>query len=55
MNVFDEPLLISLLKRNSQPAFRKLYNHYADHLFAFCMQYTHSRETSEELGKATLI
>lgn len=55
MNVFDEPLLISLLKRNSQPAFRQLYDHYAGHLFTFCMQYTHSRETSEELVEDTFV
>lgn len=55
MNVFDEPLLIALLKKNSQSAFRKLYDHYAGHLFAFCMQYTHSRETSEELVEDTFV
>lgn len=52
---FDEALHISELKRDSQHAFRVLYDHYAVRLFSFCMQYTHSREKSEELVEDTFV
>lgn len=37
------------LKQGSQEAFKSLYDLYAKRLYAFCMEYTHSRENTEEI------
>ena len=43
MTETNEALLIQQLKKDSQQAFRRLYDKYAARLYAFGMQYTHSR------------
>ncbi|MBQ6284324.1 MAG: RNA polymerase sigma-70 factor [Bacteroidales bacterium] len=45
----SEPELIALLKQGSQEAFKSLYDLYARRLYAFCMEYTKSREDTEEI------
>lgn len=44
-----EDILIEALKHDSQRALREIYRMYSTRLYAFCMQYTKSRESSEEL------
>lgn len=51
----SEDILIDAMKRNSEQAFEKIYQLYADRLFAFCMQYTKSHEKSEELVEDTFV
>lgn len=55
MTETNEALLIQQLKKDSQQAFRRLYDKYAARLYAFGMQYTHSRESTEELVEDTFI
>ena len=55
MTETNEALLIQQLKKDSQQAFRRLYDKYAACLYAFGMQYTHSRESTEELVEDTFI
>ena len=45
----SEAELIALLKQGSEDAFRSLYEMYARRLYAFCMEYTYSREDTEEI------
>ena len=45
----SESELIALLKQGSQEAFKSLYDLYARRLYAFCMEYTKSREDTEEI------
>ena len=45
----SEAELIALLKQGSEEAFRSLYEMYARRLYAFCMEYTYSREDTEEI------
>ncbi|MBR1927567.1 MAG: RNA polymerase sigma-70 factor [Bacteroidales bacterium] len=45
----SEPELIALLKQDSEEAFKSLYDMYARRLYAFCMEYTYSREDTEEI------
>lgn len=51
----NERLLIEQLKEGSQQAFHRLYDKYAFRLYTFGMQYTHSREGTEELVEDTFI
>lgn len=55
MTETNEALLIQQLKKDSQQAFRRLYDKYAARLYAFGMHYTHSRESTEELVEDTFI
>ena len=45
----NEVELIQNLKKGSEEAFRSLYEMYARRLYAFCMEYTKSREDTEEI------
>lgn len=45
----DEKELIILLKNGSQKAFDRLYQMYSKQLYAYCYQYTKSREETEEI------
>jgi RNA polymerase sigma-70 factor (ECF subfamily) len=45
----NEKELIILLKQGSQKAFDSLYQMYAKRLYAYCYQYTKSREETEEI------
>lgn len=51
----SEPELIALLKQGSQEAFKSLYDLYARRLYAFCMEYTKSREDTEEIVQDAFI
>lgn len=48
-NELNERMLISELKRNSQKALDNIYKMYAKRLYAFCLQYTKSKENAEEI------
>ena len=41
--------LIARLKLGNEDAFKSIYDLYARRLYAFCMEYTHSREDTEEI------
>lgn len=45
----SESELIAKLKQGSEKAFNALYAMYARRLYAFCMEYTKSREDTEEI------
>ena len=45
----DEAELIAQLKHGSEKAFSALYAMYAKRLYAFCLEYTKSRENTEEI------
>ncbi|MBO4231595.1 MAG: RNA polymerase sigma-70 factor [Bacteroidales bacterium] len=45
----SESELIALLKQGSEEAFQSLYDLYARRLYAFCLEYTKSREDTEEI------
>ncbi|GHT71068.1 DNA-directed RNA polymerase sigma-70 factor [Bacteroidia bacterium] len=45
----NEKELITLLKQGSQRAFDSLYQMYSKRLYAYCYQYTKSREKTEEI------
>jgi RNA polymerase sigma-70 factor (ECF subfamily) len=45
----NEKELIILLKKGSQKAFDSLYQMYSKRLYAYCYQYTKSREETEEI------
>lgn len=45
----NEAELISEMKNGSEKAFGALYEMYARRLYAFCMEYTKSREDTEEI------
>jgi RNA polymerase sigma-70 factor (ECF subfamily) len=45
----NEKELITLLKQGSQRAFDSLYQMYSKRLYAYCYQYTKSREETEEI------
>lgn len=45
----NERELISQLKKGSHKAFDEIYRMYSARLYAYCMQYTKSRENSEEI------
>lgn len=51
----SESELIALLKQGSQEAFKSLYDLYARRLYAFCMEYTKSREDTEEIVQDAFI
>lgn len=48
-NELNERMLISELKRDSQKALDSIYKMYAKRLYAFCLQYTKSKENAEEI------
>lgn len=48
-NELNERMLIRELKRNSQKALDSIYKMYARRLYAFCLQYTKSKENAEEI------
>jgi RNA polymerase sigma-70 factor, Bacteroides expansion family 1 len=48
-NDLNERVLISELKRGSQKALDSIYKMYAKRLYAFCLQYTKSKENAEEI------
>lgn len=45
----NEKELIRQLKKGSQKAFNEIYNLYSAGLYAYCVQYTKSREDAEEI------
>jgi RNA polymerase sigma-70 factor (ECF subfamily) len=45
----QEAELITMLKQGSEEAFKSLYDMYAKRLYAFCLEYTKSREDTEEI------
>jgi len=48
-NELNEKMLISELKKDSQEALDSIYKMYAKRLYAFCLQYTKSKENAEEI------
>ncbi|MBB4036307.1 RNA polymerase sigma-70 factor (ECF subfamily) [Dysgonomonas hofstadii] len=50
-----EKELISQLKEGSEAAFDKIYDLYGARLYGYCMQYTKSREDSEEIMQDVFI
>jgi len=50
-----EKKLIYQLKKGSQKAFNEIYHMYSARLYAYCMQYTKSREDSEEIVQDVFI
>lgn len=55
--MFDktEKELIKELKQGSMRAFDHIYEIYARRLYAFCLKYTKSRETAEEITQDTFV
>lgn len=47
--LYDDLLLVNLLKQDNELAFQKIYNSYWDKLFAYTYNRLHIRETSEEV------
>ncbi len=52
---YDEAELIAKLKQSSEKAFSELYAMYAKRLYAFCLEYTKSRENTEEIVQDTFL
>ena len=48
-NELNEKVLIRELKKDSQKALDSIYKMYARRLYAFCLQYTKSKENAEEI------
>jgi len=52
---WDEKLLIRDLKNGSRKAFDAIYDMYAKRLFAYCMQFTKTKEDSEEIVQEVFV